>query len=131
MTEEKKNYGKTNKRKGSNAERFYAKIFREIGYEFCKTSREASKLHDNAGIDLMFLPFNVQVKAGKQVALNASKELLYMKNRIAELFPPTAAEQFLPKVLIHKKEVGRGHIRTEFDELVFMSFEDYKKLIKA
>jgi len=127
----KKNYGKTNKKKGSDAERFYAKIFREdLGFTHCKTARLGSKLHDDAGIDLIFLPFNVQIKAGKQVGLNVSKELTYMQNRMKELFPVTSQEHFLPKILIHKKEVGMGRKRTEVDEIVSMTFEDFLKLIK-
>ena len=51
--------GTNNKRKGSNAERFYAKIFRDLGFDKCITSRQGSRLHDNAGIDLMFLPYNI------------------------------------------------------------------------
>lgn len=129
--EKKKNYGKTNKRKGSDAERFYAKIFREeLGFEHCKTSRFGSKLHDDAGIDLIFLPFNIQIKAGKQVGLNASRELQYIKDKMEELFPPTSQEHSFPKVLLHKKEVGAGKKRTEFDEIVSMTFEDFVKLIK-
>lgn len=127
----KKNYGKTNKRKGSNAERLYAKIFREtLGFIHCKTSRLGSKLHDDAGIDLIFLPFNVQIKAGKQLGLNTSKELEYMQDKMKELFPPISQEHSLPKILIHKKEVGMGRKRTEFDEIVSMSFEDFIKILK-
>jgi len=127
----KKNYGKTNKQKGSHAERFYAKIFREdLGFTHCKTARLGSKLHDNAGIDLIFLPFNVQIKAGKQVGLNVSKELTYMQDRMKELFPITSQEHSLPKILIHKKEVGIGRKRTEVDEIVSMTFKDFLKLIK-
>ena len=123
----KKSYGKTNKRKGSDAERYYAKIFREIGFTHCKTSRLGSKLHDDAGIDLIFLPFNVQIKAGKQAGLNASRELEYIQNRMSELFPSTSLEHTYPKVLIHKKEVGQGKKRGEFDDIVSMSFSDFIK----
>jgi hypothetical protein len=127
----KKNYGKINKRKGSDAERFYAKIFRDdLGFTHCKTARLGSKLHDDAGIDLIFLPFNVQIKAGKQVGLNASRELTYMRDRMKELFPSSSQEHSFPKVLIHKKEVGAGKKRTEVDEIVSMTFEDFIKLIK-
>jgi len=127
----KKNYGKTNKKKGSDAERFYAKIFREdLGFTHCKTARLGSKLHDDAGIDLIFLPFNVQIKAGKQIGLNVSKELTYMQDRMKELFPITSQEHSLPKILIHKKEVGMGRKRTEVDEIVSMTFEDFLKLIR-
>ena len=130
MEEEKrKSYGKTNKRKGSDAERYYAKIFREIGFTHCKTARLGSKLLDDAGIDLVFLPFNVQIKAGKQVGLNPSKELRYMQDRMIELFPPTSQEHKFPKLVIHKKEVGPGNKRSEFDEIVSMSFTDFLLLI--
>ena len=126
----KKSYGKTNKRKGSDAERYYAKIFREdLGFTHCKTARLGSKLHDDAGIDLIFLPFNIQIKAGKQVGLNPSKELAYMKSRMTELFPKTSLEHEYPKILIHKKEVGQGKKRSEFDEIVSMTFSDFVKLI--
>lgn len=122
--------GKTNKTKGSNAERYYAKIFREdFGFTYCKTSRNGSKLHDDSGIDLIFVPFNVQVKAGKQAGLNASKELKNMSDRVKELFPENSPEHTLPKILIHKKQVGAGNKRDEFSEIVSMTFEDFKKII--
>lgn len=129
IEKKKVSQGVTNKRKGSDAERYYAKAFREVGFTHCKTSRLGSKLHDDAGIDLIFLPFNVQIKAGKQTGLNPSRELDYMKNRMLELFPSTSLEQKYPRVLIHKKEVGKGKLRTDSDELVFMTFEDFIKLI--
>lgn len=126
----KKNYGKTNKRKGSDAERHFAKIFRELGFTHCKTSRMGSKLHDDAGIDLIFVPLNVQIKVGKQVGLNPSRELEYIQNRMIELFPSTSIEHNLPKILIHKKEVGQGKKRGEFDDIVSMSFKDFVLLIQ-
>lgn len=127
----KKSYGKTNKRKGSDAERYYAKVFREdLGFTHCKTSRLGSKLHDDAGIDLIFLPLNVQIKAGKQVGLNPGRELSYIQGRMEELFPKTSLEHSYPKVLIHKKEVGQGKKRSEFDEIVSMTFSDFLKLTK-
>ena len=93
----KKSYGKTNKRKGSDAERHYARVFRDdLGFTHCKTSRLGSKLHDDAGIDLIFVPLNIQVKAGKQVGLNPIRELIYMQNRMTELFPSTSKEHDHP-----------------------------------
>ena len=52
----KKSVGKTNRRKGHNAERYYANFFKDLGYTFCKTARQASRLHDDCGIDLIFAP---------------------------------------------------------------------------
>lgn len=130
MTEIKKSYGKTNKRKGSDAERHYARIFRDqLGFTHCKTARMGSKLHDDAGIDLIFIPLNVQVKAGKQVGLNPAKELNYMKDKMTEYFPESSPEHSYPKLVIHRKEVGQGKKRSEFDELVTLTFEDFLKLI--
>lgn len=126
----KRSQGAINKTKGSNAERFYVKKFVAAGFEHCITSRLGSKIHDYAGIDLLFLPFNTQVKAGKQVALNASRELQYIFDRIRQLFPPTSEEYKLPNILIHKKEVGSGSPRTIFDEIVTMTFADFLKFIE-
>lgn len=126
----KKNLGKTNKRKGSDAERYYAKFFRnELGYSHCKTSRFGSKLHDDAGIDLIFVPFNIQIKSGYSRGLNASTELKYLEDKMEELFPETSVEHSLPKVLIHKKDVGPGKKRSEYDEIVSMTFKDFVKII--
>ena len=132
MAEEiRKSYGKTNKRKGSDAERYYAKIFREnLGFTHCKTSRLGSKLHDDAGIDLIFIPYNIQIKAGKQVGLNPTRELSNMEQKMSELFPKTSLEHNYPKIVIHKKEVGQGKKRSEFDEIVFMTFSDFCKILE-
>ena len=126
----KKSYGKTNKRKGSDAERYYAKIFRDIlGYSHCKTSRFGSKLHDDAGIDLIFIPFNIQIKAGKQLGLNVSRELENIAVKMKESFPDHSPEHTFPKIVIHKKESGVGRKRTEYDEIVSMTFSDFLKII--
>ena len=122
--------GSTNRTKGHDAERLYAKAFKEdLGFNHCVTSRYGSRMHDDAGIDLIHLPYNVQIKAGKQRGMNPSQVLSYLKERVKELFPPEAPEQNRPAILIHKKEIGRGKKRDEFDELVTMSFEDFKKIV--
>lgn len=121
---------KTVKRKGSNAEREYAKKFRELGFSHCKTSRLGSKLHDDSGIDLIFLPFNVQIKAGIQRGLNPSNELKYVKDRMKELFPDTSPEHEYPTILIHRKDAGSGKTRDEYKDIVSMTFKDFEKFIK-
>ena len=128
-----KSRGSANKRKGSNAERHYAKQFREIGtppFEKCITSRLGSRLHDNAGIDLIFLPFNPQIKAGYDRGLNIPAELRYLEDRIDELFPQDASERHKMNVLIHRRTVGPGKKRTKYDDIVSMTYEDFEKLIK-
>lgn len=122
--------GKTNRNKGNTAERIYAEIFRNLGFTFCKTTRQESRLHDSCGIDLTNLPFNVQIKAGYDRGLNIKEVLKYTKTKISELLPPNKEEHNMPTILIHRKTVGRGHKREELDDLVYMSFEDFKKIIK-
>lgn len=121
----KRSIGKTNKTKGSNAERLYAQIFRELGHNFCKTSREGSKLHDNAKIDLIFIPYNIQIKAGIQKNMNPGKELLSLKAAIKEFFPPTHEVHNNPAILIHHEEVGRGKRRLPEHQKVYMSESQY------
>lgn len=125
------NYGKRNKRKGSDAERLYVKKFKDLGFKHCRTSRQGSKLHDDAGIDLIFIPFNVQIKAGYDSGLNYSKELKYIEDKMVELFPPTSPEHSLPKILIHRKNREKGRrSRIEFDDIVAMTWDDFIKILQ-
>lgn len=126
-------YGARNRTKGHNAERYYASYFRRLGHIFdkCKTSRAASRLHDDSGIDLCFTePFNIQVKAGKQRGLVVSKELSKIKEEVQKNFPSHYPELTNINLLIHRKDPGRGRKRNEFDEIVSMTFKDFIKLLK-
>lgn len=123
---ERKNIGRTNKTKGSNAERLYAQYFRSYGFDFCRTSREGSKLHDNAKIDLIFIPYNIQIKAGVQKNMNPGKELLSLKSAIKEFFPPLDEVHNKPVILIHHEEVGRGKKRLPESQKVYMSLKQFE-----
>ena len=133
VTPNKRSVGGTNKRKGSNAERLYAIRFRELGFDKCRTSREGSKLLDDCAVDLMFIPVLAQIKAGRQKGMNPSKVLKDIEDRIKENFPTDAPEQFMPRILIHYKEApfirGQRRVRTEYDELVTMTFETFIKFL--
>lgn len=121
----------TNRRNGHNAERYYALIFKEMGFSFCTTARLGSRLYDNAKIDLINLPFNVQIKAGIQASMNPGKELFNMVNMIKALFPPDDSVHTKPNFLIHKKVIGRGNKALPEHEIVYMSktqFQTFKKL---
>jgi hypothetical protein len=113
--------GATNKRKGSTAERYYAKFFRELGFTFCETSRFVSKKHDNAKIDLMYIPFNLQIKAGIQKNMNPGKELFMMATSIASMFPLEDDVHNRPCILFHYKQGKPGSRRTPDMEMVYMS----------
>jgi len=126
------NYGRRNRIKGHDAERHYASYLRKFKEAFnkCKTSRQASRLHDDSGIDLCFTdPFNIQVKAGKQRGLIVSKELAKMTEEVGKNFPSHYPEHSNINILIHRKNPGRGRKRNEFDEIVSMTFKDFVKLI--
>ena len=119
-----------NRNKGHQAEREYSNMFKDMGHEFCVTSRYGSRQHDDCGIDLINVPYNVQIKAGYARGLNYSKVLRDIYDRVSLNFPRFAPERERPSIVIHKKDVGRGKARTEFDELVVMTLEDFKKIIK-
>ena len=124
---DRKSLGKKNKTKGNVAERYYRDQFRDIGYDKCVTARLGSRLHDNAGIDLVLVPYNVQVKVGEQKGLNPRGELISMYTKMRELFLDNSHEFNLPKLVIHKR-YAEGTKRTEFDEIVTMTFKDFKSM---
>lgn len=128
MTDRSK-LGKNNKRKGSDAERYYAKKLRDIGYSHCITSRQGSKLFDDCGIDLLFVPYNIQVKAGEQKGMKPADVINYTKESMLAKFPPTSPEFNYPTVLIHKKPAS-GPRRVETDELVTMTYVDWEKMVR-
>lgn len=96
-----KKIGKINQKKGSDAEKHYAELFVKLGYQNCKISSIADKKMDNAKIDLTGLPFNLQIKSGRQKNLSPGKELLIMKGAIQSMFPSTSSTVHLPNILLH------------------------------
>ena len=125
-----KTNGKRNRRMGHDTERYYVQKFKDLGFEHCVTARYGSRLHDDSKIDLIFIPFNVQVKGGFQKGLNYSKALKEMKDHTALNFPKNDPIHTNPKLVIHKKPIGKGFKADEFNELVIMTFDDFTKLIK-
>lgn len=132
MTNKKGNHrGARNRVVGHDGERYYASEFRRMGFNYTKTSRAASRLHDDSGIDLCFTdPFNVQIKTGNHRGLIVSKELKKIKEQTSINFPPKHEVHDNINILIHKKLAGRGKKKDEFDEVVSMSFSDFEKLLK-
>ena len=122
--------GHTNRVKGFNAERLYAGKFRNMGYLKCITSRQGSRIHDDSGIDLIFIPYNVQIKAGKQRGLNPIEVLKNMELRMKENFPEDNQVFKQPNIVILRKEVGKGIKRTKYDDVVILAFEDFEELVK-
>lgn len=113
--------------KGHNAEREFAKRFKELGFTFCKTARLASQLTDYSDIDLWGLPFNVQIKSGYEKARPKADEIFRtMKENLDLNFPKGDQIHGLPKVLIHKLDSYHPE-----RELVTMMWADWIELVKA
>jgi hypothetical protein len=120
-----KGYSRT---KGHNGEREYARRFKEdLGFGHCKTSRQASRLLDDCGVDLCMIPFNVQIKCGYwKVRPKADLIFRTMKEKLNKNFPEDDPVHNHPKVLIHKLD---GH--SDENQLVTMMWKDWVKLLKA
>jgi hypothetical protein len=102
--------GKSSRVKGHTFERDMAKLFREMGWERCVTSRAESKSKDDQKIDLCFTdPFNVQCKA---------VENLGSIHRVLADMPDDTNYN----IVLHK--------RSRSGVIVAMSLDDFKEIIK-
>ena len=118
----KKSMGTRNRQKGHHAERFYADVFRGLGHEFCITARLGGRVFDNAGIDIINIPFNIQIKAGKQSKLSAGKILLQMEAQIKSLFPKTHEVHKYPLLVIHRPNpFSKGYE----EDVVYMTLQQF------
>lgn len=124
--------GRISKRKGNNAERKYAKIFRDAGWGDALAMRQVSKLKDDRKLDLHAVPVNMQIKAGIHKGMNIRQVLRSMKEAVAKL-PPHFPEHSYHTALLHDKGAtfypGKGWESTEFDPIVSMTFKDYFELL--
>jgi hypothetical protein len=120
----KNNQGKTNRNKGNSYERLIAKKFRELGFEFAKTSRQASRLLDDSKVDIAFVPYLPQCKKGYPKGLNYTNIIKEIKESIKKNFPPDDKVHGLPCLIFHDKG------RTSEDKLVIMEEDSFWKLIK-
>lgn len=113
---------------GYNAERRFAKIFREAGWSEALTMRYVSKLKDDRKIDIAFVPVNMQIKAGTQNSMNPRKYLAEMKEHVAKL-PQHYPEREHHFAVLHPRTTGAGNARTELDDIVYMTWNDYFDLL--
>jgi hypothetical protein len=109
-----------NKKRGNTAEVHYMNIFKQC-FPFCCTTRSSSKLLDDCGIDLNFIPFNVQIKYGYKNGLNYKKLIEYIKENIKEKIPKTESVHNYFSIVIHRKVNPTGKRRT--DELDIVAIE--------
>ena len=112
-----------NRTKGHNFERYLAKVFRDLGFTYCKTSRQASRILDDSKVDLAFIPYNVQAKAVLST-INYHDLLLSMESSLNENFPPTDPQRTYPKIIFHR----RG--RRKYDKFVIMQEDEFIGILK-
>lgn len=122
---EGRNIGKYSRNKGHALERRLAKTFRQVlGFEFCKTSRAASKLLDDSKVDLAFIPYNVQCKAGYIKGLNYTEIFDEMEAALLKNYPPDDKQHSYPSMIFHDKG------RKSSEKLVIMKEKEFIELLK-
>ncbi len=99
-------------------ERDIAKDFRELGYEHCKTSREASKLLDNCKVDLWGIPYNIQSKNGYTKGLNYQEILDQIKELLTKEYPQRLE---YPTIILHKRKTSQLAIMDKKDLFVLLN----------
>lgn len=118
--------GTTNRNKGHDFERQWARTMRDIGYIYCKTSRQASRLLDACKVDLAFVPYNIQCKNVK-ANINYIDLIKTIKETLVNNYPEDDPILDNPIIIAHK----RG--RKPEDHLVIMeasSFVDLAMKVK-
>jgi hypothetical protein len=114
-----------NRDKGHRFERQWATKFRdELGFKFCKTSRQASRMLDDSGVDLDGIPFNVQLKNGYARGINYTNLFEGIDVKLAENYMSSDPRHIFPSVVIHK--LGRKQSQHQ----VIMKADDWVKLVK-
>jgi len=123
----KKRASNYSRSKGNRTEYEYIDKFKELGYPMCKSSRLASRLLDNCGIDLSGIPFNVQVKGGYRKNFTRPDRIFAkMKADLAGSFDTRDPVHNYPKILIQKLDGYHAE-----NQLVTMMWCDFVKLIEA
>lgn len=117
--------GKTNRTKGHNYERYLSKVFRDMGYPHCKTSRQASRLYDDCGIDLWGIPFAIQAKNGYiNNRIKPDIEFRKITENIIKNFPKESNEFKFKKILFNKLDGYKNE-----NHLVTMQFAEFIEML--
>ena len=112
--------------RGHDGERFYARVFQSLGFPKCKTSRLGSRLMDNCKVDLMNIPYNIQIKAGTHKGLKAYTILNEMVELLKNNFETSDPVQNHPKFLIHRRMI---YSKSADNDLIYFLQEDYEHFV--
>jgi hypothetical protein len=113
-----KHNGSKNRRAGHNYERKCTNYFKELGFLRARTSRQASRLLDDAKVDIAYIPFNVQCKAVDS-NMNYLTLIDEINVKIKELVPE---RKDYPTIVFHKRKNKKT--------LVVMNIDEFTKLLK-
>lgn len=116
--------------KGKKAEQRYKNRFRDIHFEKCITTRQGSRILDDSKIDLMFIPANIQVKAGYRNSMNYGRVLLEQQEAMEKNLPEGHENFDFISAVFHKKDIPNGTKRLPQDELVVMTVDDFMRLFR-
>lgn len=98
-----------------------------ISGEHIKSSRQASRLYDNCGLDIHGIPLAIQCKNVK-ANLNYTDILNYMEDQLGKYFPKNALEHKFIRLIRHQRRRGKKISRNE--DLIIMSVEDFFRILE-
>ena len=112
--------GSKSRRKGHGYERFTVNFFKKLGFDRALTTRNASRLMDNAKIDIYGVPFNIQCKAVED-RIDYQKLTDEITVKIKELCPDRSN---FPIIIFHKRKKKTTVTMTleEFEKLIAQSY---------
>jgi hypothetical protein len=114
------------KQKGNTYERWLARFYREhFGFNYCRTTREVSRLLDNCGIDLSGIPHNASAKSGyRSKRPQADKIIAQIKYLLQQSFPVDDPIHGNLTFLFHRLD---GH--SPYHHIVSMTFDDWVRIM--
>ena len=113
-----------NRDKGHRYERWWRKIWEDMGFTKARTARQASRLMDDSGVDLVNIPINMQLKAGYPKGLNYPNIFKEIEENLKENFMEDDPVIDYPIVIAHKKG------RKKEEHLVVLKADDFMEMIK-
>lgn len=112
--------------KGHHAENIYVSYFQKLGFTQCANSALVNEAYDRAKIDLVGIPFNIQIKTGKQPQMHPCRVLFEMDACIKTDFKKSNPDYRKPRLLLRRLNV-KGKTRQPESELIYMSKKQFDK----
>lgn len=106
------------RKKGHNYELEIVKLFKELGFDKACSTRASSRMLDDCKVDLNFIPYLVQCKAGYE---KARPKFEVLKEECLELinkkYPKEEADLLTkkPYILFHKTKGNKQSVTVDVD----------------